>query len=169
MKVKTKKQPKCEHLAWAESDATQHPDSSREGYFSSMDIIKIFPEIKMDALQEWFRRELVRPVYLSKGPTGWIKLFNRSGLAMCAIFKRLVDFGVPREHARSNMLRIHNERIIFFEKHNIEPDFIFLEKKGKYINKIEFKSGDIELDFAMDDAFIVNFHKILFQIDSYQK
>jgi hypothetical protein len=171
--------PKYEHLNWAKNDATHHPSQGMDGYFTSMDIIKIFPEVKMDALQEWFRRGDIRPVIAKEGPTGWIKQFNRSGLCMIGIFKRLVDFGIQRDHARSTMIRFHNGRIDFLRKHSKEPDYVFFEEKGrKHINEISMVSGDLIAFFdntplrhgkEMGDLIVINFFRMLAKIDSYSR
>lgn len=139
------------------------------GLYTSMDIIKIFPEIKMDALQEWFRQKLIRPSVRSEGPTGYIKHFNRSGLCMIAIFKRLVDLGIPRKNARTETVRFQRKRVEYVKKNNQEPDFISFTIKNKKVMEIAFTAGPFELTRDMKDVAIINFYRILFKIDSYEK
>ena len=164
-----KKYPKCEHIALLDSDSKEYPAVNPKGHYTSMEIVKIFDEIKMDALQEWFRRELIRPITCTEGPTGWIKHFNRSGLCMIAIFKRLVDLGIPRTRARLDMLRFHSARVDHIKRFSREPDFISLVIENKIIIDLTTITGRFELSRDMKDVAIINFYRILFKIDSYTK
>jgi hypothetical protein len=164
-----KKMPELEHVAILDSDSKQYPAVDSAGYYTSMDIVKIFDEIKMDALQEWFRRKLIRPKHCTERKPGWIKYFNRSGLCMIAIFKRLVDLGIPRKRARSDMLRVHQARVDHINQFDREPDFISLEIENKIVMRITTSTGRIELRKDMKDVVIINLYKILFKIDSYKK
>ena len=164
-----KKMPELEHVAIVDGDSKQYPAVDSTGFYTSMDIVKIFDEIKMDALQEWFRRELIRPTICTEGPTGWIKHFNRSGLIMIAIFKRLVDLGIPRKRARLDMRRIHQARVDHVKRFNREPDFISLEIENKIIMRITTTTGPLELSHDMNDVVLINLYKIIFKVDSYKK
>jgi hypothetical protein len=164
-----KKYPKCEHIELLDSDSKENPNVNPKGHYTSMDIVKMFDEIKMDALQEYFRRELIRPIICTEGPTGWIKHFNRSGLCMIAMFKRLVDLGIPRTRARSDMLRVHQARVDHLKEHRQEPDFISLEIENKIVGRITTITGPFKLSRDMKDITTINFYRILFKIDSYKK
>lgn len=167
-----KKYPELAHLTPAKTDAVHYPGDDRTGFFNSMDVIKISSEIKMDALQEWFRRGLVRPTRVTEGPTGWVKWFHRSGLLCLFVFKRLVDFGCRRKDAERMVKIFHSQRIKFLEEKGTEPDFVFFKKKpGQAIGPgaIEFISGNFPLSQDMDDALILNIHKILAKIDAYSR
>jgi len=164
-----KKYPKREHIALLDNDSRKYPAVNPKGYYTSMDIVKIFDEIKMDALQEWFRRELIRPIICTEGPTGWIKHFNRSGLCMISMFKRFVDLGIPRTRARLDMLRFHSARVGHIKRFNREPDFISLEIENKIVMRITTTTGPFEFSRDMRDIAIINFYSILFKIDFYEK
>lgn len=167
--ARKKKYPKLEHVELLENDATGHPSIGTMGLFTSVDICRIFDDIKMDAFQEWLKRELIRPHIVDIGPTGWIKYFNRSGLCMIAMFKRFVDLGIPRVRARNDMMRFHERRLGHLSTYLEEPDFIILTIENKFIHDMATVTGTIETHRDMKDIAVINFYRILLKIDSYSK
>jgi len=87
---------------------------------------------------------------------------------MIAVFKRLVDFGVNREHARAHMIAFHNLRVGYVKNHRKEPNFILLEIENEHASLITI-IDKFKLNKKMADCAVINFYEILRKIDAYEK
>jgi len=158
-------------LKWLESDAVHYPENDSGGYFTTVDIIRIFPEIKMETIQDWIKRKFFSPLFTTEIGLGDKKWFNRSQVCMIGLFKKLVDLGIRRNIARVNVRAFHNRRLEFYEKNNREPDFLIIELEQKNISSMTVDIGGFEIKRQKDasDITIINFSRILSRIDSYSK
>ncbi|MBW2442622.1 MAG: hypothetical protein JRH12_19265, partial [Deltaproteobacteria bacterium] len=103
-------------LKWFESDAVHYPENDPSGYFTTVDIIRIFPEIKMETLQDWIKREFFLPLFITEIGLGEKKWFNKSQVCMIGLFKKIVDLGVRRALAKVNVRAIHNLRLNYYKE-----------------------------------------------------
>ncbi|MCP4623165.1 MAG: hypothetical protein GY850_06495 [bacterium] len=158
-------------LKWLGTDAVQWPDTNPSGYFTTTDIIRIFPEIKMETVQDWIKRGFFLPLFTTEIGLGDKKWFNRSQVCMMGLFKKLVDLGVRRNLARVHVRAFHNLRLKFYEGNGGEPDFVIIELEKKEIGSMTVDRGGFEITRQKDgrDITIINFFRILSKIDSYSK
>jgi len=158
-------------LEWLKDDAKQYPVDDPTGYYTTVDIIRIFPEIKMETIQDWIKRGFFKPKFIIKIGLGDKKFFVRSQLCMIGLFKKLVDLGIHREYAKTWIRAFHNKRVDLFKNHDLEPDFVILEIEQKEIKALTVLNGEIEIKQNVKgrDLVIINFHRVINQIDSYSK
>jgi hypothetical protein len=157
-----------------DSDAIKHyPENDPSGYYTTVDIIRIFPEIKMETIQDWIKRGFILPVYITEIGLGKKKWFNRSQVCLIGLFKKLIDLGVKREMAKPYSRAMLNLRKSLFEDEGKETDFFIIELESKIINvkTIRAWTGEIKIKKNLGDIdiVIINFYKILNKIDSYTK
>ena len=161
------------NLKLTAGDSTHYPKDNPEGYFTTVDITRIFDlnpiKIKMEKLQDWIKREFIRPIHIVEVGRGQKKYFVESQLYMIGVFKKLVDLGIPREIARTAIRTFHNLRVDHLAKHNLEPDLLILEVSNKRIERFSITTGTVELSSnpTGSDIVVINLLQIKTLIEDY--
>jgi len=99
----------------------------KNGLYTTVDIIRIFPEIKMEKFQDWIKRGYIKPHTTVKNGTRIIKYFKREQLISIAIFKEMVDLGICRKDAQKHCLCVEGG----------DPAFVVIKVKNRCVDNVE--------------------------------
>jgi hypothetical protein len=164
-------------IKFLDKDAKHYPANDPTGFYTTFDIIRIFPDIKMEKLQDWIKREFIKPVFRVEVARGLKSYFVHSQLYMIAVFKKAVDMGISRERASRMIYGFHKLRVDFLKTNGDEPIAVIIEpgeqnaEPGEQndIKSLSIlpKGAGINLENTTSDMIIINLAKVHSAIENY--
>jgi len=146
-------------------------------FFTTGEVIKVFPEIKMESFQDWLKRGFIKPCFREKkGQRSW-SYFTESQLYQIALFHKFVNYGVKRAEAYHLAQRLHTRRVdneasgspLFQDTNGIPPYTIMAYKSGK-LTHLFFSDGydSIIKEGDFDDVMVIDMKVITEKIEAYE-